>query len=146
MSLADRLQPGSAASIHATMPSGKSRPAKRSAIDVGQEVERAVEEREQARHAPEPDHVVPAGDASERRHRERDADEPQRPDAGLVRDIAERIGAEVPGERRPDESSRRAQAGEEDDWLDDQTDDAGAVSQCSIRCSADLSGPLTRQA
>ena len=53
---------------------------------------------------------VPAGEPAQRRDRERDADEPERPDAGFVGEIAERIGAEVAGERRPDQPDERARA------------------------------------
>ena len=36
---------------------------------VGEQVQRAVEEREQAEHPPEPDHVVPAGEPPQRASR-----------------------------------------------------------------------------
>ena len=73
------------------MPSGKSSAGKAIGDDVGQEVQRAVEEREEPRHAAETDDGVPAGQPPQRRQRERDADEPERPDAGLVGEIAERV-------------------------------------------------------
>ena len=44
---------------------------------------------------------VPAGQPPQRRQRQRDAEEPERPDAGLVGEIAERVRAEISGEPGP---------------------------------------------
>jgi hypothetical protein len=56
----------------------------------GHEVQAAVEEGEQP-HAAQPDHPVPAREAPQRRHRQRDAQEVQHPVAGAARDGLERL-------------------------------------------------------
>jgi len=57
-------------------------------------VQRPVEEREQPEHASELDDLVPAGDASERRDRERNRDERDRPGSGLVGEVVAGVGGE----------------------------------------------------
>ena len=82
--------------------------------DIREQVEGAVEKREEADHPPEPDDGVPPGETAQRRHRQRDAQKPQRPDAGLVGDVAERVRAEMAGQRSPQEPRRRDQTGQKD--------------------------------
>ena len=62
--------------------------------DPRQHVQRRVEEREQPEHPPQLDEVVPAGEAAQRRDRERDREEGDRPGAGLVGDVVARVGGE----------------------------------------------------
>jgi hypothetical protein len=90
---------------------------------VGQEVEHAVEEGVEPQHATEPDELVPAGQPPQRRDGERDGEKPQRPDPGLVGDVAERVGAEVARQGGPRQVDRRAQAGQEDDRFENEADD-----------------------
>ena len=81
--------------------------------EVNEEVHGAVEEREQPEHPPEADRAVPAGEPPERRDRERDAEKPQRPDAGLVGDVLERVRAEIAGGDGPDEPGETGRARQE---------------------------------
>jgi hypothetical protein len=92
--------------------------------EVGHEVERAVEEREQADHPPEQDERVPPGQPAQRRDRHRHDDEAQRPDAGVVGDGLDRVDAQVAPERVVD--TRRAtpaRARQEDGGLGDAADE-----------------------
>ena len=63
---------------------------------IGQKVQRPVEEREQPDHAPEP-RSMPFQPVIRRTGVMASVidDEPQRPDAGVVGDLGERVGAEV---------------------------------------------------
>ena len=90
---------------------------------VGQEMQRAVEEGKEPGHPPEADRRIPAGELPQRRDRERDADEAQRPDAGFVGEIAQRVGAEISRQRRPDEPAERPEAREKHDGLEDPAND-----------------------
>ena len=63
--------------------------------DVGEQVQRRVEEREQPEHAAVLNDPLPAGEPPERRDRQRDEQPPQRPDAGRERDVLDGIGAET---------------------------------------------------
>src|SRR2546423_777799 len=72
----------------------------------------AVEKREEADHPPEPDDAVPPRKPAKRCHRQREAQKPQRPDARLVGDVAERIRAEVAGQRGPKQPRRRNRTGQ----------------------------------
>jgi hypothetical protein len=92
--------------------------------DVGEKMQRAVEEGEQAGHAPESDRLIPAADSAQRRDRERDADEAQRPDAGLVGEVAERVRAEIAGQDRPHEPPCRRQRRDEEKRLQAETNSA----------------------
>src|SRR5260370_20488669 len=83
--------------------------------DVGEEMKRAVKKGEQAGHPTEADHHIPAGEPAQRRQRERDADKPDGPDAGFVREVTERVRAEIPREPGPYEPSTRDETGEKDD-------------------------------
>src|SRR5262245_54145356 len=74
-----------------------------------------VKEGEESGHAPETDHGVPTGQAPQRSQRQRDADEPQSPNASLVREIAERVRAEISREPGPQQPRARTKSGEEDD-------------------------------
>jgi hypothetical protein len=66
---------------------------------VGQKVQRGIEEREQAQHAPEADDRMPAGEPPERGHGKRRQEEPQRPPPGAERDRFDRVCAKVVGQR-----------------------------------------------
>src|SRR5262249_33098722 len=96
--------------------------------DVGQKVERAVEKGVQTGHPAESHESVPSGDVPEWRDEERDADEPERPDAGFVRDVAKRVRAEVVGQRRPGQVDGRAKRRQKKDRLGDETDDFRAIN------------------
>src|SRR5205085_2992531 len=91
--------------------------------DIREEMERPIEEREQSDHPAKTDRAVPPGDSTKRRHRQRDAQEAERPAAGLFGEIAERIGAQVAGERRPHEPSSWAERGDERRRLEHPFDD-----------------------
>ncbi len=91
---------------------------------VGQKMQRAVEEREQANHPAETDRTGPSGEPPQRCDRERDAEKTQRPDAGFVGEIAERIRAQVAGDRRPDEPGHRPEAREKHKRLQHESNNA----------------------
>src|SRR5206468_1087867 len=63
--------------------------------DEGQEVERAIEKREQAEQAAESNRGVPACQPTKWGDRERNAQEPQRPEAGGIRDFGEGVCTEI---------------------------------------------------
>ena len=94
---------------------------------VGHQVQGAVEERVETGHAAEPDQRVPAGHLAQRRDRERQADEPERPDTGFVGEIGERIGAEVTRQRRPDQVRERPERRQKDERL--QPEPNGTIRQ-----------------
>jgi len=62
---------------------------------VGTEVERRVEEREETQHAPEADDGVPPAEPAKRRDGERDREKTESPDAGLVGDDLDGIRAKL---------------------------------------------------
>ena len=66
-------------------------------------MEHRVEEREQSQHPAQPDDRIPAGEAADRRHRQRDHQQRQRPRAGLIGDVVAGIGGEVVGVEAVDE-------------------------------------------
>ena len=83
--------------------------------DVGQEVQRGVEEGEQSDHAAHADQPVLAGDAAQGRDGEGGEDEDQRPVAGRVGDDLDGIGAQAVVKGLPDEAFDGDQRGQEDD-------------------------------
>ena len=86
--------------------------------DVRQQVQRAVEERKEAEHPPDADDVVPAGQPAKRRDRQRDQQEPQRPQPCRSRDRLDRIRAKpsLPGPTQ--QVRQRPERGDEDQRLD----------------------------
>jgi hypothetical protein len=87
----------------------------------------AVEEREETSHAAELDQRVPAGQLAQRRDRERDAQEPERPDAGFVGEVGERVGAEIAGGAGPNQINEGPKRRQEDDRLEPKSN--GAIRQ-----------------
>ena len=76
--------------------------------------------------------AVPAGQPPQRRDRERDAEEPERPDPGLVGEIGERIGAQVTGVDRPDQPGGRQQPGDETPPVSRSSGWPGCEVTCSM--------------
>ena len=76
-------------------PIGKIEAREAIADEIGEEVQRRVEEREQPEHPAEANHRIPAAEPANGRDGEGNDDEAERPDAGLVGDLDERIGGEV---------------------------------------------------
>ena len=81
-------------------------------------MERRVEEREQAEHAPDADQFVPAADAPQRRNRERDEQKSQAGRARLVSDRLDGIRAERIGEQTDNEGRGGNQTGHDDQDLE----------------------------
>ena len=79
-------------------------------------MQRSVEEREQPEHATELDDLIPAGNASERRDRERDRDEGDRPGPGLIGEVVAWVGGEgveVAQDNRAIQTVRQRRGGDE---------------------------------
>src|SRR5436190_14628286 len=82
--------------------------------DVDGEVHTHVEKHEQAQHPSVLDHAIPSGYSTYRCDRERQHEEPQRPDAGGQFQVFNGIDAETARERSRDEPRERSQAEEKD--------------------------------
>ena len=87
------------------------------ADEVRREVQHRVEKREQAEHPPVTDDDVPAREPANWRDGERNDDEAERPDAGLVGNLDERIGGEVAVVAPPHEMRKGDERGCKDDGL-----------------------------
>jgi hypothetical protein len=93
--------------------------------EVGREVERAVEEGEEADHPAEPNDDVPTGEPPQRRDRKRRAEEPERPHAGFIGHVAERIRAERARQQSPEEPRGGNESRRKGDRFQNESDDVG---------------------
>ena len=82
--------------------------------DVGGQVQRAVEEREQAEHPAQADQPVLPSQFPQRRNRQRDQQESQSAIARAVGDRFNRISAELRVQSSPDEVGQRREARQKD--------------------------------
>ena len=87
-------------------------------------MQRPVEEGEESRHPAESNQAIPTRDAAQRCECQRGAQEPQRPDAGFVGEIGERIGAEMSGQRGPHQPRERPERCEENERLENEPERA----------------------
>ena len=65
------------------------------------------------------------------------AEKAERPNTGVVGEIAERVGAEVAGPRRPDQPRGRSERGEKREGLENETNGAvwhGLSRFCASPC------------
>src|SRR5262245_59944268 len=87
-------------------------------------MQEALEERKQPEHSAKSNEATCSGNAPERRNRQCDHQEAQRPDTGEIRDIFDRVGAESTGEafigkpQRPTDPEHGRKAGQENNWLE----------------------------
>jgi hypothetical protein len=103
--------------------------------EVGQKVQRAVEEREQPQHAAEADQGIPTRPLPQGRDRQRQRQKPQRPRAGLVGDRVDRVSAQRVRERAVDQVPERSEGSNEHPDLQ-ESQDAYASRQSSNPQSA----------
>ena len=73
-------------------------------------METSIEEGEESDHSSEALQCAPAGDLSERSEGKRDHEKAKRPGARLIRDIIQRIRAQIVLEEIPDEQREREKA------------------------------------
>ncbi len=82
--------------------------------DVGREVQRRVKERVQPQHPPQLDQPADSGELTDRRHGKREHQEGQRPPAGAVSDLLDRVGAEAARDRVDAEENEGHERQDED--------------------------------
>jgi len=87
--------------------------------DPGEEVQRGVGERQQADGAAEPDDAVPSGQSPDGSHGEGAEEQADRPVAGAVGDLLDRVRAEVVSQQVGDDQRRRHERGRDDGGLRD---------------------------
>lgn len=92
-------------------------------VNVRHEMKRAVEECKQSQHPPEFSGRRPASDPPHGRHAQCNDNESQRPGAGCVCNVVERVRAKVIGEKIVREKGNRKKAEEKNNRLEDFSDE-----------------------